>query len=239
MKALQIRKHKTNLTNLLLDIYKDGNLGSLLGFKGGTAAMLFYDLPRFSTDLDFDLVLDLDQDSSEYKYLLENISDILSSRGEIKDHSYKYNTLFWLFDYGSGYTNIKVEISTRDNSYNKYQIKELYGIRVRTIEVGGMIAHKLVAIQERPVLANRDLFDAHYFLNSKYVTSIDNNVIKIRTGLSPKDFYISLLLFINTVKPDSILSGLGEVLGDGQKDWAKAKLIEELKSSIKLMIDIS
>lgn len=27
----------------------------ILGFKGGTAAYIFYDLNRFSTDLDFDL----------------------------------------------------------------------------------------------------------------------------------------------------------------------------------------
>lgn len=31
-------------------------MSSVLGFKGGTAALLFYGLPRLSVDLDFDLI---------------------------------------------------------------------------------------------------------------------------------------------------------------------------------------
>ncbi len=58
MKALDITKHKTHLTNILLDVYKNSTLSPVLGFKGGTAAMLFYKLPRFSVDLDFDLLID-------------------------------------------------------------------------------------------------------------------------------------------------------------------------------------
>ena len=53
---MDITKHKTNLTNILIDIYKDSLLSSRLGFKGGTATMLFYNLPRFSVDLDFDII---------------------------------------------------------------------------------------------------------------------------------------------------------------------------------------
>ena len=51
---LDITKHKTHLTNILIDIYKNSSLAPILGFKGGTAAMLFYKLPRFSVDLDFE-----------------------------------------------------------------------------------------------------------------------------------------------------------------------------------------
>jgi len=53
---MDIAKHKINLTGILIDFYKDSLLSSSLGFKGGTAAMLFYGLPRFSVDLDFDYI---------------------------------------------------------------------------------------------------------------------------------------------------------------------------------------
>ena len=62
MKALDITIHKTNLTNILIDIFKNSFIGPLLGFKGGTAALLFYNLPRFSVDLDFDLIVDFKKD---------------------------------------------------------------------------------------------------------------------------------------------------------------------------------
>ena len=41
---------------ILKDIYTDVSIAPLLGFKGGTCAYLFYGLPRFSVDLDFDLL---------------------------------------------------------------------------------------------------------------------------------------------------------------------------------------
>ena len=41
---------------ILKDIYADITINSLLGFKGGTCAYFFYNLPRFSVDLDFDLL---------------------------------------------------------------------------------------------------------------------------------------------------------------------------------------
>jgi len=49
------------MINILLKLYKATEVASVLGFKGGTAAYLFYDLPRFSVDLDFDLLKKLDK----------------------------------------------------------------------------------------------------------------------------------------------------------------------------------
>lgn len=53
---VNINKHKFFLTQILKDIYSDIELANSLGFKGGTALMFFYDLPRFSIDLDFNLL---------------------------------------------------------------------------------------------------------------------------------------------------------------------------------------
>lgn len=238
MKALDITIHKTNLTNILIDIFKNSYLSPMLGFKGGTAALLFYNLPRFSVDLDFDLIIDLKKDSPEFNEFIAKMSILLSTKFEIKDQNAKYNTLFWLVSYGSGLTNIKVEVSTRDNPNNHYNLIPFYGNTIRVIDLKDMIAHKLVAVIERGTLANRDLFDIHYFLGLPQASEINYQIIKQRTGKNPKEFYLSLLEYLNKINPKSVLSGLGEVLTDSQKDWAKAKLIIEIKGLVQRQIDL-
>ncbi|MEI7604039.1 MAG: nucleotidyl transferase AbiEii/AbiGii toxin family protein [bacterium] len=238
MRALDITKHKTNLTNILIDIYKDGTLGTFLGFKGGTAAMLFYELPRFSVDLDFDLIVKMDNETEELDVFVNKMTKLLSSKYVVKDQSKKFNTLFWLVSYGDGLANIKVEISTRENPYNHYELKSFYGVILKVMVIQDMIAHKLVAVTERTSIANRDLFDSHYFLGTPFAAEINYDIIKHRTGKSPKEFYLFFYDFVSKIDPKSVLSGLGEVLDENQKDWAKAKLIDELKGLIQRQIDI-
>lgn len=238
MKTLDITLHKTNLTNILIDIYKNSTLSPVLGFKGGTAAMLFYNLPRFSVDLDFDLTADFQKDSPELKIFIEKMSALLSAKYEIKDQCAKYNTLFWLISYGTGLANIKVEVSTRNNLYNHYKLIPFYGTTIKVLTIEDMIAHKLIAATERTSLANRDLFDIHYFLSGPHAGEINYKIIKQRTGKEPKEFYLFLLEFMNKVNSKNILAGLGEVLTDSQKDWAKAKLVEEIKGLVQRQIDL-
>ena len=54
---VDINRHKFFLVQILKDIYSDLELANILGLKGGTALMFFYDLPRFSVDLDFNLLV--------------------------------------------------------------------------------------------------------------------------------------------------------------------------------------
>lgn len=72
---LDINKHKFYLIRILKDIYSDIELANGLGFKGGTALMFFYDLPRFSVDLDFSL-LNPDIEGAVYKKVKEIIFKI-------------------------------------------------------------------------------------------------------------------------------------------------------------------
>ena len=53
---LDRNKHEAIMKNLLKDIYSHRLLATVLGFKGGTACYFFHKLPRFSVDLDFDLL---------------------------------------------------------------------------------------------------------------------------------------------------------------------------------------
>ncbi len=231
---MDITKHKLNLTNILIDIYKDDLLSKSLGFKGGTAALLFYNLPRFSVDLDFDYI----GGNNEINLIIEKMTDLLSGKYEIKDQSTKHNTLFWLVSYQKGEHNIKIEVSTRDMSLNHYDIKNFYGTNVKVLDIKDVIAHKMVAFTERPTLANRDLFDIHYFLGTEYAGDINYEIIKARTGRNPKDFYLFLLENVKKIDPKNILDGLGEVLTDSQKDWAKAKLLLEIEGLVNRQIDL-
>lgn len=238
MKALDITKHKTNLTNILIDIYKNSSLAPILGFKGGTAAMLFYKLPRFSVDLDFDLIPPLKKDSKELNSFIAEVTKLLSAKYVIKDQSTKYHTLFWLVSYGRGLTKIKIEISTRDILNNHYAPFSLYGVTVKVMDIKDMIAHKMIALSERKTLANRDLFDTHFFLSSEYASEVNYDIIRERLDKEPKEFYKHLLDFVSKVKSENILAGLGEVLTKSQKDWVKAKLVDELKGLIQRQIDL-
>lgn len=234
MKQLDIAKHKTILTNILIDIYKEDLLGSSLGFKGGTASMLFYNLPRFSTDLDFDLL----NNDGNTEDVIKTMTQLLSKKYDVKEQIEKYNTLFWLVSYGDGLTNIKIEVSTREKPFDTYDIKTLYGIKLKVSKIGDMIANKMVTATERAVTANRDLFDIHFFLSSIYVNNINYDIIKYRTGKEPVEFYTFLYDIVSNIENKNILDGLGEVLNDGQKDWVKSKLKIELLGLIQRQIDM-
>jgi len=73
--TLEYSKHKTILLQILKDIYSDVSIASCLGFKGDTAAMFFYDLPRKSVDLDFDLL-----DETRESDVFEKINKILQPK---------------------------------------------------------------------------------------------------------------------------------------------------------------
>jgi len=62
---LNKEKHQLIMGQILKDIYTDTSIAPLLGFKGGTCAYFFYGLPRFSVDLDFDLLKKIDEENQE------------------------------------------------------------------------------------------------------------------------------------------------------------------------------
>ena len=64
--TIDIATHRTILFQILKDVYTDTSIAPYLGFKGGTAAFMFYGLDRFSVDLDFDL---LDESREEIMFL--------------------------------------------------------------------------------------------------------------------------------------------------------------------------
>lgn len=134
---LDINKHKLYLFQILKDIYEDKELSGILGFKGGTALMFFYDLPRFSVDLDFNLL-----NPDKEKQVYNKITGILSEH------------------------KLKIKISKRDFD-DSYEIKNLLGVSIKVMVKPDMFAHKLCALMDRKAITNRDVFDCWFFMNSK------------------------------------------------------------------------
>lgn len=221
---LNIDVHKQQLSKLLLSIISDKELGPILGFKGGTALYFFEDLPRFSTDLDFDLLGEAGRDIEQKirKQVADNIS--------ILDEKTKRFTWFWLGSYGKGETKIKVEVNTRKYP-SKYEIRSFRGYSMKVMVKEDMVAHKLCAILDRRKMQNRDLFDAWFMLSNGW--GVNENIVELRTNTTLKKYWKELLEKLRSLPEKyEILSGLGEVMSDSQKDWVKAKLRKNLEIEI-------
>lgn len=114
---VNINKHKFFLLQILKEIYTDIELASCLGFKGGTALMFFYDLPRISIDLAFNLL-----DKSKEKLAYEKVRKILLGHGRIFDEAMKFYGSIIVLDYGVGERKLKIEISNRQWN-DRYEVK--------------------------------------------------------------------------------------------------------------------
>jgi len=229
---LNISAHKTILVKILKDIYSNPILGNVLGFKGGTAANLFYGLNRFSVDLDFDLL-----DESKEDYVFEEIRKILENYGEVREARKKRFNLFYLLSYNQKEPtaqNIKIEINRR-NFNSQYELKNYLGITMKVMVKEDMLAHKLVAAYERLGKTNRDLFDVWFFLKNDW--PINKNIIEKRTGMKFSDFLNKLIQSIEKLPQRGILAGMGELLDEKTKNWVKLHLKEDLLFLLKLKLE--
>lgn len=218
--------HKSAFINALSGIYKDTQIRTLLGFKGGTAALLFYELPRFSVDLDFDLL-----DESKKELVFERLKELLSKVGRIDQAKDKHFTLFFLINYRKGERNLKIEISKRA-SKGEFVVKNYLGIPMLVMKEDDMVAGKLAALTTRKKFATRDMFDMWFFLVNNW--PIDEEVLKKKTGFSLNQALEEAQKRIKDIKKTELLSGLGDLLDNKQKAFVREKLVDELTFQLKL-----
>jgi predicted nucleotidyltransferase component of viral defense system len=226
---LDINTHKTILLQILKDIYTDTSLGPALGFKGGTAAYLFYRLGRFSVDLDFDL-LDSEQESSVYKKL----EAIVGQYGVIKEKHRKQHTLLFVLSYDDQAQNIKIEVNLR-NFGSSFQLKNYLGVPMLVMVREDMFAHKLVAMLERKTTANRDVYDVWHFLKNRW--PVNKQIVEKRTGMSFKNYLRKCLAFVESLNDRNILAGMGELLDGKQKSWVRANLKKDTIFLLKVRFE--
>lgn len=226
---LDAHQHTNLLIKILKDIFTNPFLSSIVGFKGGTAVFLFYNLSRLSVDLDFDL-LDINKKDEAF----EVIKSILEAYGTLKAAHKKRYSLFFLLSYANkvaGAQNIKVEINLRDFG-SHYESKSYLSIPMIAMVPADMVAHKMVAMLERIGTANRDIFDVWFFLHNNW--PINKEIIEQRTQMPYVQFIQKCIDVLEKIDRKSILSGLGELLTEKQKVWVKAKLIDETIFLLKL-----
>ena len=216
--------HKRILLQILVDIFK--TLNGKIAFKGGTCAYLFYNLPRISVDLDFDILKPLNAED------IENIKKILSKFGKIRDFHEKRNTIFFLLNYEEGYPNIKIEFNRRVWKSNKYKIIWFLGIEMKIADEKTIFTNKLIALGDRKNPVARDIFDVYYFLKTGF--SLNEELIRERTGKNLNEFLTFLSAYIKKkFSKKNILLGLGEVLEEKQKEWIRQNLINEVLELFK------
>lgn len=221
--------HKTILLQILKDIYSDTSLGPILGFKGGTAANFFYDLGRFSVDLDFDLLK-----GDREAFVFEKIEKILHEYGTIKEKHRKKHTLLFVISHEEKSQNIKVEINRRMFG-SSYELQNYLGISMLIMVREDMFAHKLVAVLERTKTANRDVYDIWHFLKNRW--PINKEIVEKRTGMNFIDHLKKCISFVESLSDRNILSGMGELLDGKQKTWARTNLRMDTVFLLKVRLD--
>ncbi len=222
-------QHKSIMVQILKDIFENQKISDKLGFKGGTACLLFYDLPRFSVDLDFDLLTETKNET-----VLKEVAKITEKYAKIKETYIKRNTIFLLLSYGDKDHNIKIEISIRSLK-NNFDILNYLGIPMRVMTKEDMFANKLLALVGRKNTASRDIFDLHYFFAQKW--DINEKIIKKQTGKNLEQYLREVLIFLEKFDNKLILHSLGELVDEKQKTWIKEGLRKDLIFFIKLRLE--
>lgn len=226
--TLDYQKHKNILVQILKDIFSDTSIAPFLGFKGGTAALMFYGLDRNSVDIDLDLL----EESQEHE-VFEKIKTIAAGYGKIIDSKIKKFNLIVVISHDLKSQNIKIEVNRR-NFGSQYGMKTFLGVSMLVMTEEDMFANKLMAMYERIGKTSRDIYDVYFFAHHGW--SINKKLVEDRAKMPFKEVLIKCIELLEEMDNRHILDGLGELLTESQKDWARAKLKFETIFLLRLML---
>ena len=182
--------------------------------------MFFYELPRFSVDLDFNLL-----DVSKEEHVYKKVRKILLKYGNIHDEAIKHYGPLIVLDYGINERKLKVEISKREFN-DRYEIKNLLGIDAKVMVQEDMFAHKLCALLDRETLAGRDIFDSWFFMQRQ--TPINKNIVEKRMKIHFEQYIDACIEKIESMPQRGFLQGIGELLEGDVKKFVKNNLRTDL-----------
>ena len=208
------------MVQILKDIYSDIELADCLGFKGGTALMFFYDLPRFSVDLDFNL---LDPEKEELVY--RKVRKIVLKYGTIFDEAKKFYGTLVVLNYGVNERKLKIEITSRLFG-NRYEMKNLLGINAKVMVQEDMFAHKLCALLDRNAIANRDIFDCWFFLQRQI--PVNKAIVELRMNMSFNEYLQKCIEQLELLPDKGLLQGMGELMDVRMKTFVRTKIRTEI-----------
>ena len=199
-------KHKLYMLRILKDVFNDPELSQILAFKGDASLMFFYQLPRFSVDLDFNL-LDITQKEMAYQKLRE----IALKYGRIADEQLKHNDPLVVLDYEKGEQNL--------------ELKNLAGTNIPVMVEPDMFAHKLCALLDRDGMTGHDVFDIHFFLSKQ--APIHAGIVEQRMKKLFANYLDDCIAALQTVSTKELMQNVGEFIeGKLKQEMKSGKLID-------------
>ncbi len=98
-----------------------------------------------------------------------------------------------------------------------------------------MFAHKLMAMVERVGKTSRDIFDVYFFFKQGW--EINRKIVEARSGISFEETLRKCVELLEKMSNKHVLDGLGSLLTESQRDWARAKLKQETIFLLKVKMD--
>ncbi|MDQ1335716.1 MAG: hypothetical protein QG552_2666 [Thermodesulfobacteriota bacterium] len=221
-------QYRENVIIEVVQALAKSRAGSQIAFKGGTALKLFFDLPRYSEDIDYDTL-----PGGSPEGLMGIIKRLcMAKHWEITDNALKYHTILLELRFRGPDRNfhVKIEISTRDKEL-KTTILPLRGVPIVTLEPSFLMTEKILTFLDRQ--AGRDIFDVWFILNGAY--PLDETIIA-RAFENRSAFFQSLLNTVGKADPKKILRDTGKLLNKDYRNWIQTSFLSDLERLIKKQI---
>jgi predicted nucleotidyltransferase component of viral defense system len=161
---------------------------------GGTMLRLCFGLDRYSVDLDFWIIKELDREK-----LFERLNDYFSKHYTVKDAANKFNTLLFELKSRDYPRSLKIEIrkelkkikTERAIAYSPHSSTQVY---VRVVSLADMMRAKIDAFLERREI--RDAFDMEFLLKRGIAlnapTGVLDKLLAAIDDLTPRDYSVKL-----------------------------------------------
>jgi predicted nucleotidyltransferase component of viral defense system len=218
-------QYRENTIIEVIQAIAKSRVGSQIAFKGGTALKLFYGLPRYSEDIDYDsLPGSLPQD------LMKTLKELfVKRRWEITDEAIKYFTILLELRFAGQERRfrVKIEISTRQKELET-TIRSFRGVPILTLEPSFLMTEKLLTFIDRQ--AGRDIFDAWLIINHGY--PLNESLIR-STFNGNEEFYRAMLHIVEKADTKKILRDTGKLLGQDHRNWISTSFLHDFARLIR------
>ena len=98
-------------------------------------------------------------------------------------------------------------------------------------------ARRKAILELAELMGNKPITTRDYIYFAKNNWPINKEIIESRSGLPYKSVLEDCIAMLEKMDNKHILDGLGELLTESQKDWARAKLKEDTTFLLKVMVD--
>jgi len=207
----------------VLEYLNSGKFLDRMVFLGGTMMRLCYGLNRFSVDLDFWIIKEINVER-----FFEEMKSFLKKKYIIRDCADKFHTM--LFEIGSSRypRHLKIEIRKVDKKI-KYEKTIAFSkfsniqVLVNSITLEDMLNLKVESFLDRKEI--RDCFDIEFLLKRGLPLTIE------------KEQAIEMTKIIRSFKENDYKVKLGSILEKKERDYYIRKNFEFLKMELKRIIE--